>query len=129
MKRINKHIRRWNLWRKHNTNGFVYKFFVLVGLAYSPTFADTLLPEEMTEVFKCLGMIRRNPMEWISVEDRLPEEDGKYLVARLEGNLYSISVRKFRKDVPDRWSGYCGHWEKRTNGITHWMYLPEPPNS
>ena len=67
------------------------------------------------------------PNEWISVNDRLPEKDGKYIVARREGSRYSISVRKFRKDVPCWYSGYCGHWERRTNGITHWMPLPEPP--
>ena len=65
--------------------------------------------------------------EWISVKDRLPDIDGKYLVARSEGGRYSISVRKFRKEVPCWYTGYCGHWERRTNGITHWRYLPQPP--
>jgi hypothetical protein len=68
-----------------------------------------------------------NVGEWISVKDRLPDVDGKYLVARVEGGRYSISVRKFRKEVPCWYTGYCGHWERRTNGITHWMSLPEPP--
>lgn len=71
----------------------------------------------------------RNEAEpkWISVDERLPEKDGKYIVARLEGSKHSISVRKFRKEVPCWYRGYCGHWEKRTNAITHWMPLPEPP--
>lgn len=30
--------RRWNRWKKWNKNGPVYKFLVLIGLAYSPTF-------------------------------------------------------------------------------------------
>ncbi len=64
---------------------------------------------------------------WISVKDRLPDVDGKYLVARAEGGRYSISVRKFRKEVPCWYTGYCGHWERRTNGITHWMPLPQQP--
>ena len=67
------------------------------------------------------------PNEWISVKDRLPKKDGKYIVARREGRNYSISVRKFRKEVPCWYTGYCGHWERRTNAITHWMPLPEPP--
>lgn len=65
-----------------------------------------------------------NPYEWVSIKDRLPEKDGKYIVARKEGNKYSISVRKFQKEIP---CCYCGHWERGTNGITHWMLLPEPP--
>lgn len=66
---------------------------------------------------------------WISVKDRLPEKDGKYLVARADGGKHSISVRKFRKEVPCWYTGYCGHWERRTNGITHWQPLPEPPSN
>lgn len=65
--------------------------------------------------------------KWIPVTERLPDNNGKYLVARKEGGRYSISVRKFRKEVPCWYTGYCGHWERRTNGITHWMPLPEPP--
>ena len=65
-------------------------------------------------------------MEWINVKEKLPNADGKYIVARKEGDEYSISVRKFRKEVPCWYTGYCGHWERRTNGITHWMPLPQP---
>ena len=68
---------------------------------------------------------RRLVMEWIKVKEKLPDVDGKYLVARKEGDEYSISVRKFRKEVPCWYTGYCGHWERRTNGITHWMPIPE----
>lgn len=64
---------------------------------------------------------------WIPVTERLPENDGKYIVARRIGDYYSISVRKFRKEVPCWYTGYCGHWERRTCGITHWMPLPEAP--
>ena len=64
---------------------------------------------------------------WICVRDRLPDKDGKYLVARWDCGKYSISVRKFRKEVPCWYTGYCGHWERRTNGITHWQELPGPP--
>lgn len=36
-----KHIRKWNRWRKYNTNSKVYKFLVLMGFVYSPTFYMT----------------------------------------------------------------------------------------
>lgn len=52
--------------------------------------------------------------EWISVENRLPEERGNYIVATTKGNVY------------------VGTWATRWNGsmrnaVTHWMPLPEAP--
>lgn len=44
-----KHIRRWNIWRKHCMNSPFYKFLVLIGFTKSPTMAFILLPEEWRE--------------------------------------------------------------------------------
>lgn len=41
------HIRRWNYWRKRNANGRLHHILVLLGVMRSPTFAFTLLPEEI----------------------------------------------------------------------------------
>jgi len=51
---------------------------------------------------------------WISVEDRLPEESGVYIVHDI-----SMGIRVF----------YFGKGEVRSGwfGVTHWMLLPEPP--
>ena len=56
--------------------------------------------------------------KWISVEERLPEENGKYIVCTAKGSVYctkfSIGVRgSFHTDVYTH--------------ITHWMPLPEAP--
>lgn len=40
-----KHIRRWNRWRKCNTNGKFHKILVLFG-KHSPTFDSLVLTEE-----------------------------------------------------------------------------------
>lgn len=37
-KKIVNHIKRWNEWRKRNTNSKLWKFMVLIGLVASPTF-------------------------------------------------------------------------------------------
>ena len=50
--KIIKHIRRWNIWRKRNMNGPVYKLLVLFGLVKSSTMARVLLPEEIDWVLK-----------------------------------------------------------------------------
>ena len=63
--------------------------------------------------------------EWISVEDRLPEETGEYLIIDKSGVMYlapySSRYRAFNatdEDDGDRW---------RIKDTTHWMPLPEPP--
>ena len=56
--------------------------------------------------------------EWISVEERLPDGNGRFLTVDKKGDMM-----------------VC-YWEKRfgwfasvcnKNAITHWMPLPEPP--
>ena len=54
--------------------------------------------------------------EWVSVKDRLPDwRDGKVLVFTKYG--FSICERT----VNNRWRGQHANW------ITHWAYLPQPP--
>jgi hypothetical protein len=54
--------------------------------------------------------------EWISIKDKLPDKDGRYLVVE---NWVSDSF----------WIGVCslrnGKWD--TTHITHWQELPELP--
>ena len=53
--------------------------------------------------------------EWISAEDRLPEDDVQVLACTKHGKAFSAHCEK-------------GKW--RVSGsvkITHWMPLPEPP--
>lgn len=52
---------------------------------------------------------------WISVEDELPTEYGKYLVAT-KGNVVEVSL--YDNDGWHNWSG---------GKTTHWAPRPEPP--
>lgn len=78
--------------------------------------------------------------EWISVEDRLPDESGYYLVFYHEwsnGNFLPVyedrEIRRMRfsKDKPRKWcmpiciNKECEADTNRT--VTHWMPLPKPP--
>lgn len=57
--------------------------------------------------------------EWISVDERLPEREGKYLVCTTNGN---IGVGNFI-DYYGKGTHLCFDcW-----AVTHWMPLPEPP--
>lgn len=61
---------------------------------------------------------------WISVDERLPEKDGKYLVYDL-GQHRGVSTEEIRIThfkSGDRYHDYM--WK---NCFSHWMPLPEPP--
>ena len=64
-------------------------------------------------------------MKWISVKEKLPKKEGKYLIYTknltgykpLEENIF-IAIF------------YCNDWIFKyweDNDVTHWMPLPEPP--
>lgn len=56
--------------------------------------------------------------DWISVEDRLPDVEGKYLVCIANGRVH---IDYFIDD-------YCnGHPAFGRYAVTHWMPFPEPP--
>ena len=74
--------------------------------------------------------------EWISVDDRLPEETGRYLAVKkriapdeLGGNRTDIVILRFFVDDGFRMPTHIPDW---INGeineeVTHWMPLPQPP--
>jgi len=76
-------------------------------------------------------------MEWISVKDRLPKEDGAYIVndSKVCFPAYIIndecSILSY--DNNDDGDVFCYHYDDglymryHKNYITHWMPLPEPP--
>ena len=74
--------------------------------------------------------------EWISVDDRSPEETGRYLTVKkriapdeLGGNRTDIVILRFFVDDGFRMPTHIPDW---INGeineeVTHWMLLPELP--
>lgn len=78
--------------------------------------------------------------KWIPVTERLPEEDGKYLVFEQSGGRTNTSILRFAKDArkvdkydfkgrwKNAWCEYDSEWGHYTvDSVTHWMPLPEPP--
>jgi len=83
---------------------------------------------------------KADAMKWISVKDRLPEEDGKYFVFRKHTYGAGITTLRFAKDARkvDKydfhrgwkkvWYEYDSEWGHYTlDDVTHWMPLPEAP--
>ena len=74
--------------------------------------------------------------EWISVDDRLPEKTGRYLVLKnriapdcLGGNRTDIVILRFFVDKGFRIPTHIPDWinEEINEEVTHWMPLPQPP--
>lgn len=64
--------------------------------------------------------------EWISVKDRLPNKGQDVLIYRSGFRVDLMNVHMYLGE--DRWEDEYGYWETtETEGITHWMPLPEPP--
>ena len=82
-------------------------------------------------------------MDWISVKDRLPKKDGKYLcvckgfiggyeyieVLSYSKNLYKVDEYDFASFKGKRgFYSYNSEWGYiNKNNVTHWMPLPELP--
>jgi hypothetical protein len=63
------------------------------------------------------GLFQSN--EWISVEERLPNESGKYICCTTKG---TILIARFYRLI----DGGCFS-NHNICTVTHWMPLPEPP--
>ena len=79
-------------------------------------------------------------ISWINVKDRLPNENGSYLVVykafqyafvgvrQFAKDLYSIDKHKFPKKHRPGWYEYDDEYGyNERNNITHWMPLPNLP--
>lgn len=68
--------------------------------------------------------------KWISVEDRLPEEDGeKVLIYLGDGRMASAEIA-FPFDNPNSYMWYSfGEVEFDDFEVSHWMPLPAPPTT
>ena len=81
--------------------------------------------------------LRARVPKWISVEDRLPDETGRYLAVKKRiapdefgGNRTDIVILRFLVGDGFRMPTHIPDWinEKINEEVTHWIPLPpEPP--
>lgn len=88
----------------------------------------------------CLGMIADHLInngvtvqDWISVEDRLPDnKEHDWVLAQVvedNGYMHIPKVMEYRQSKND-WFEETYGWISKHNGaftVTHWMPLPQPP--
>ena len=84
---------------------------------------------------------KADAVKWIPVTERLPSEDGQYLVVKkIFNNSIWQEVLSFAKDGrkvdkydfhrgwKNVWYYYDSEWGHiAVDSVTHWMPLPEPP--
>lgn len=93
------------------------------GLLTAPHTAEDLIANGVTVTDNNVGG------KWISVKERLPKEEGWYLVYTTPNREHkSINKAMFCKgyawgNFEPYWRGAGGHWAN----VTHWMELPDPP--
>lgn len=77
-------------------------------------------------VAECIGIVKKYSNDWISVEERFPNEDGFYLCTVLTGAVDKIKSVKIVGFENRATGGYfrVGDWQM----VTHWQWLPELPN-
>ena len=105
-----------------NIDGYITKDDVYRLLSDFSIYIPTDIRHQMAEKVKALPPIDIKIENWICVKERLPEDDGLYIVCK--------TVRGYRISFEARWS--CKHWlsvvkDMQLEYITHWMPLPEPP--
>lgn len=65
---------------------------------------------------------------WISVNDRLPENNCDVIVTKRNGKVYQMSYHAPFDSAKRifQWWGF-GKWVDQHSQVTHWMPLPSPP--
>lgn len=106
LKRLIRHIKRWNKWRKYCGNGWLHKISVLFS-GCSPTFPLVLTDEEEEEIHKAVMRAieeqeeRMRNMRNDSAQNRMTTEEAKdiiindpngNIVKRMEAILVARSV-------------------------------------
>ena len=79
---------------------------------------DYICPEPI----KSYDVRIKKKMEWISVKDRLPENENEVLI--WDGNYIEMGFMEYEDKTPVSWRNIE---MIENNHISHWMPLPIPP--
>lgn len=67
-------------------------------------------------------------MEWIKIEDQLPEEGVQVLTFETFGTIYSVDYLVVTEDPENPYVWACRLYEDWKD-VTHWMPLPLEPDN
>lgn len=88
-------------------------------------FSEDEILTEINNRYEAMKLKENTMSQWISIEDRMPEEDIKVIIfsyGQVCWGFYSRDENEFYES----WNPYARIYENETNA-THWQPLPEPP--
>lgn len=94
MKKLIRHIKIWNRWRKFNSNSWYYKLLVLFGVVVSPTFIAysccqiPFLPQKVVDEFVEVGL--PNPVTKSELEKILHNEKIRRMEDEISTNMSEV---------------------------------------
>jgi hypothetical protein len=68
--------------------------------------------------------------KWISVKDRLPDEDGEYLISMYHRFMIGGIYKKYTGRFVAKYYAEYKEWRIMNDvctSVTHWMPMPKPP--
>ena len=66
---------------------------------------------------------------WEKCSDRMPKENGAYIVCDTVGSVWMCDYVQEPMDEPDEhWRDMYNCWQPPEHEIVYWMDLPDPPN-
>ena len=99
--------------------------YICAESSFTPTFVE--VPKDV--LLQVLALPKAQ--QWISVKDRLPEDDTKVLVLTPKGRMRVARVTVPHQRINKRYDPLEAWWWvdgfDRSVNATHWMPLPEPP--
>jgi hypothetical protein len=78
-----------------------------------------------SDVTPCLIANGVTVQEWISVKDRLPDEDEDVLAFGYYHETFQTLICHYRSDFKGQW--FTSVAGQQVYEVTHWMPLPQPP--
>ena len=97
---------------------FIKECIVSVGIDPDALKATAELNVRLKKELRVARAMAVQKVEWISVDERLPEQYGPFLIADDKGNMEVATWTK-------QFGWFSGG--NRVKRVTHWMPLPEPP--
>lgn len=92
------------------------------GCPYKGTFEEEWSCKLHSDALAYTKQLEAQVPKWISVEERLPDDDRDVLVC-VNGNTIDTGYCTFGHGGNRYWTTYAAI----RNNVTHWMPLPEPP--